>query len=261
MTNQMISFLRAQQGRDRPFMLFAFYKASHYHYTYPDSFRIFTPVKEINAAMELRHGERSSYLNDYHNAVHYDDALIGKLLEELDTLGMMEETAIVITTDHGEEFDDDGAGYWGHGSNFTQYQTHVPLVLYYPDRAPRVVDAPTTHVDIPTTLIQEIFGVRNDPADYSNGRNLFRDPAGDRALVIASYFNHAFVIGEDVYAVFPLYTRGYRLDDVKMKAQGPRSDLVRTAMEEIGRFYLSEAPESAASPAAQLGGTWPLPSR
>jgi len=243
MTNQMISFLRAQKGSDHPFMLFAFYKASHCHYTYPDSFRVFTPVREINPAIPMRRGERASYLNDYRNALRFDDALIGKLLEELQALGLMEETAIVITTDHGEEFDDSNAGYWGHTSNFTQYQIRVPLVLYYPGRAARVVDAPTTHVDIPATLIQEIFGVRNDPSDYSNGRNLFQDLTGDRALVIASNFNHAFVIGENVYVVLPFYTRGYRLGDIKKSAGAPRSDLIRTAMEEIGRFYLSKAPE------------------
>ena len=27
---------------------------------------------------KMRHAERASYLNDYHNAVHYDDTLIGK---------------------------------------------------------------------------------------------------------------------------------------------------------------------------------------
>jgi uncharacterized protein len=245
MTNQMISFLRAQRADDHPFMLFAFYKASHYHYSYPDSFRVFTPVKEINAATAMRRQERASYLNDYHNAVRFDDALIGDLLAELARLGMMENTVVVITTDHGEEFDDDGTGGWGHASNFTQYQIRVPLVLYYPGRAPRVVDAPTGHVDIPTTLIQEIFGVGNDPADYSNGRNLFGDLTGDRALVVASNVNHAFVIGEDAYAVFPLYTQGYRLADIKMRAQKPQPDLVRTAMEEIGRFYLKTSTPAA----------------
>ena len=55
--------------------------------------------------------------------------------------------------------------YWGHGSNFTQYQTRVPLVLCH-SRPPRGSSIhPLSHVDIPTTLIQEIFGVRNDPSD------------------------------------------------------------------------------------------------
>lgn len=237
MNNQMISFVREQHEQDRPFMLFGFYKASHYHYVYPDSYRVFTPVKDFSPEMTVRRTERAAYLNDYRNAVYYDDVLIGELLAELEALGLMDETIIIVTTDHGEEFDDDGAGYWGHTSNFTQYQTHVPLVFYYPGKAPRVIDTPTAHVDIPTTLIQEIFGIRNVPADFSNGCNLFSEPIPDRALVVSSNFNHAFVIGDNVYVVFPLYTRGYRLEDIKIEAPAPRSDLIRAVMEEMGRFY------------------------
>jgi membrane-anchored protein YejM (alkaline phosphatase superfamily) len=241
MKNQVISFIRGQRASSHPFMLFAFFKSSHYHYTYPESFRKFTPAKEMNMALVNRGGARNSYLNDYLNAVYYNDALIGEILDELESSGMMDETVIVITTDHGEEFDDNGAGYWGHGSNYTQYQTRVPLVLYYPGKEPEVVTRPTAHVDIPTTLIQDVFGVRNEITDYSNGRNLFDDRSGDRPLVIGSYFNHAFVIEDNVYAIFPAYTRQYRLDDINAKAANPRADLVRTAMEESTRFYAKDS--------------------
>jgi membrane-anchored protein YejM (alkaline phosphatase superfamily) len=241
MKNQAISFIRGQRASSHPFMLFAFFKSSHYNYTYPDSFRKFTPGKEMNMALVNWGGTRNSYLNDYLNAVYYNDALIGEILDELESLGMMDETVIVITTDHGEEFDDNGADYWGHGSNFTQYQIRVPLVLYYPGKGPGVVTRPTAHVDIPTTLIQEVFGVRNEITDYSSGRNLFDDRSGDRPLVIGSCFNHAFVIEDNVYSIFPLYTREYRLDDINAKAASPRSDLVRIAMEEITRFYRKDS--------------------
>jgi hypothetical protein len=55
--------------------------------------------------------------------------------------------------------------------------------------------------------------------------------------VIGSYFNHAFVIEDNVYVIFPFYTREYKLDDINVTAARPRADLVRTAMEEITRFY------------------------
>ncbi len=237
MKNQVISFIREQSGTSHPFMLFGFFKSSHYNYSYPESFRKFTPAKEMNMALVNLGKGQNRYLNDYLNAVHYNDALIGEILDELESLGMMDETVIVITTDHGEEFDDNGANYWGHGSNFTQYQTRVPLILHYPGKEPGVVTRRTAHVDIPATLIQEVFGVRNEITDYSNGRSLFDDPADDRPLVIGSYFNHAFVIEDNVYVIFPFYTREYKLDDINVTAARPRADLVRTAMEEITRFY------------------------
>jgi len=252
----VIDFVRAPSNRDRPFLVFAYFKASHHNFYYPDSFRIFTPVKELNAARGLRRAERKGYLNDYYNSLYFDDHLIGKLLAELEALGLMEQTVIVITTDHGEQFDDDGAGYWGHTSNFTRYQTQVPLVLYYPGRAPRVVEEPTSHVDLPTTLIQEVFGVRADPSSYSNGYNLFQPLPPERALVIASDVGHAFLIGENVYEVSPVHMRSYRLENIESSAERPRSDLIRVAMEEMGRF---QRPEAAAG--AVAGGPSDPPHR
>lgn len=236
MVNRMIAFLREPAHRERPFLLFGYFKASHHNFYYPDSFRIFTPVKELNAARGLRRAERAGYLNDYYNALYFDDYLIGKLLGELDALGLTQQTMIVVTTDHGEQFDDDGAGYWGHTSNFTRYQTQVPLIFYYPGRAPRIVDVPTSHVDIPTTLIQEVFGVRVDPTNYANGRNLFQPLPAERALVIASDIGHAFLIGDNVYEVSPVHLRSYRLENIEAGAERPRPDLMRNAVEEMGRF-------------------------
>ena len=77
----------------------------------------------------------------------------------------------------------------------------MPFVLHYPGKEPKVVTRPTTHVDISATLIREVFGVRNEVSDYSNGKILFDDLAADRPFVIGSYFNHAFVIEDNVYAI------------------------------------------------------------
>ena len=238
MKNRVLSFIRRQRAGSQPFMLFAFFKSSHYDYQYPVAFRKFTPAKEMNMSIVNRRGKRDAYLNDYRNAVYYNDALIGEILAELESSGMMDNTVIVITTDHGEEFDDNGANYWGHGSNFTRYQTHVPLVLYCPGKEPAVSEELTTHVDIPVTLIQEVFGVQNDVTDYSNGKNLLNGVDGDRPLVIGSYVNHAFMIDDNVYVIFPLYTREYKLENINEDADGLRLDLMRVVVEEVTRFYL-----------------------
>jgi membrane-anchored protein YejM (alkaline phosphatase superfamily) len=148
----------------------------------------------------------------------------------------MSNTIIVVTSDHGEEFNDNGAGYWGHASNFTEYQTHVPMVIYVPGHAPRRVTALTTHVDIPTTLIQEVCRPEQDERMYSNGTNLFRALPRERPLVVSSYVNHAFILGDDVYSIFPMYVQQYKLDNVRAHADRPRPDESRAAMEEITRF-------------------------
>ncbi len=252
---QVISFLREQKNGSRPFFCFAFFKSSHYNYTYPDSLRKFTPAREISWALADKSVYRDEYFNDYLNSVHYNDVLLGEIIAELEALDMMDETVIVVTTDHGEEFDDIGADYWGHGSNFTEYQTHVPLVLHYPGREARVVTRRTAHIDIPTTLIQDVFEVDNSIADYSNGANLFDDDIAERPLVIGSYFNHAFVIEDNVYAIYSFYTKKYKLGDINAKVGAPRLDQQKIVMREMGRFYRTDEEDGVRTAELKVAGS------
>ena len=52
------------------------------------------------------------------------DRFFGAFLERLDRLGLSDDTLIVVTSDHGEEFDDHGS--WGHGHSIYQELLHVP---------------------------------------------------------------------------------------------------------------------------------------
>src|SRR5699024_3017075 len=102
------------------------------------------------------------FFNLYRNSVHFVDALIGKALDKLRAQGMMDDTIIVITGDHGQAFNDTGLGYWGHNSNYSRYQTKVPLVIHWPGRqAPRRIGYFTSHMDIAATLMQRVLGVNN----------------------------------------------------------------------------------------------------
>lgn len=237
LTHQLLQFAGDQEHRHQPFMGFAFFKATHFAYYYPDSDARFQPAKELNVAFVDRRQDPTPYLNDYRNSVRFVDDLVGRIVAGLDSLHALDHTIIVVTGDHGEEFNDDRANYWGHSGNFTQYQTRVPMMLYVPWRAPRRVTTPTAHVDIPTTLLQEVFGVTNDPRDYSNGRNLLEPPGAPRPIVVGGYASHAFVFNDDVFAVYPMYVRKYKLSNIATNAGTPPAALVREAMEETHRFY------------------------
>jgi membrane-anchored protein YejM (alkaline phosphatase superfamily) len=39
---------------------------------------------------------------------------------------------VIVTSDHGEEFNDTGKNYWGHNGNFSPYQVAVPLLVRGP---------------------------------------------------------------------------------------------------------------------------------
>ena len=238
MTDQLLGFFKEQENDSRPFMAFAFYKSDHFPYHYPATDSIFLPAVDLNFMLTTARTDPAYYLNDYRNSTHYVDGLVGELLEEIETLGYMDNTIIIISTDHSDELNDNRANYWGHGTNFTQYQTRVPLVIYFPGREPGEVGHTTSHVDIVPTLLQEYYGCENDIGDYSSGRNLFEKHDGIRPIVVGGYVNHAFIIEDNVYEIYPLYTKKYKLHDIKQKASNPPAGILAVIKEEINRFYI-----------------------
>jgi len=86
------------------------------------------------------------------------DHFFGAFLERLNELGLSDDTLIVVTSDHGEEFDDHGS--WGHGHSVYQELLHVPLMFRLPNRLPagtKIGDAVST-LDISAT-VTELLGV------------------------------------------------------------------------------------------------------
>ncbi|RKX20640.1 MAG: hypothetical protein DRP35_05760 [Candidatus Zixiibacteriota bacterium] len=238
MTQQVTSFIREQRSNDNPYIAFAFYKSNHFPYKYPKEDSVFLPAEDINLMLAGNDTDPVYYRNDYMNSTHYVDRLIGDIVKQLDSLGDLTNTVIIVTTDHADELNDNRANYWGHGSNFTKYQTMVPLVLYLPNREPQQIEYVTSHLDIAPTLLQEFFGCTNDIRDYSNGKNLFEKSTGVRPLVIGSYVNHAFIIGNDVFEIYPMYTNKYKLDDIKAEASQPSLKMLKILVDEISRFYV-----------------------
>jgi hypothetical protein len=235
MTRQVISFMEEQVRGEKPFLALAFYKSSHAPYEYPREQAIFDVTKNVGLAL-TGDTDPAPYFNDYRNALHYTDTLVGEIIDTLKALGALEKTVVVVTTDHGESFNENGANFWGHGSSFTQAQIRVPLILHAPGRPPQRIERRTSHIDLAPTLLQDYFGCTSDIGEYANGRNLFDGMRDPRPLVIGSYVFHAFVLGDDVYEVLPSHTRKYKLDNIREEASPPNPDLLKTVMDEMNRF-------------------------
>jgi uncharacterized protein len=235
MTRQVISFMAQQARAEKPFLALAFYKSSHAPYEYPREHAIFDVTKNVGMAL-TGDTDPAPYFNDYRNSLHYADSLVGEIIDSLKALGALERTVVVVTTDHGESFNERGANFWGHGSSFTREQVRVPFILHAPGRAPQRIERRTSHIDLAPTILQDYFGCTSDVGAYGNGRNLFDDARDPRALVIGSYVFHAFVFGDDVYEVLPARTRKYRLDNINAEASSPDPNMLKTVMDEINRF-------------------------
>jgi len=95
----------------------------------------------IDKQKELIHG--------YYASISYIDAQVGMLLQTLDSLGLRENTVIVIWGDHGWHLGDHDM--WCKHSNFEQ-ATRSPLIISAPMLKPGKTSSPTEFVDVFPTL-------------------------------------------------------------------------------------------------------------
>jgi arylsulfatase A-like enzyme len=94
----------------------------------------------------------------YRSEIHYMDAQVGKVLKALDESGKADNTIVVFTADHGEEFQDHGG--WWHGNTLYRELLHVPLIIRLPQNrlASTIRTDPVMSIDIGPTLM-DLVGI------------------------------------------------------------------------------------------------------
>lgn len=180
------------QNSSNPFYGFMFFNSTHYSYYHPDEFTKFTPSKKPSLVDFKQAKNPEPYINRYKNSIYFVDSLLGELINELKRAGKWENTILIVTSDHAEEFADTAPSRFGHGSNYTKYQTQVPLIIHWPTKAAQVFDYRTASIDVLPTLLKEAFNCINPMSDYTSGQNLF-DSTPREIQLMASYYNYAFV--------------------------------------------------------------------
>jgi len=83
--------------------------------------------------------DRDHLVNLYDGEISWVDSQIGRLISELHARGLDENTLIIITADHGEEFLEHGG--WGHSHALWQEILHVPLIICGPGIPSGAVDS------------------------------------------------------------------------------------------------------------------------
>jgi len=87
----------------------------------------------------------------YDGEIRSTDDTIGTMLEQLRARGLLEDTIVVVTSDHGEEFLEHGGK--GHRNTLFDEVLAVPLVFWSPSRLrPAVVETAASLVDVAPTL-------------------------------------------------------------------------------------------------------------
>ncbi len=186
-----------------PFFLFHFFESPHARYYFPPESVIRRPyLEDLNYATVNLKRDIELIRNRYINAVHHLDSQLGDMIDALRATGRLENTIVVITGDHGEEFMENGR--WGHNSEFSEQQIRVPLVIHMPGQAPTILSHRTSHVDLVPTILPAL-GVTNPSSDYSTGTNLFSSTP--RLLTFADWDRIA--ISDGIHkVVFPINAGG-----------------------------------------------------
>jgi len=194
-----------------PFFSFIFYDAAHSNCDASALDGPFSPyIKTCNRILLGPNTPAEPYVNRYKNALYQDDKLIGRVFQKLKNKHMLENTVIVITGDHGQEFNDNKKGYWGHASNYTPYQVQTPLVVYWPNQAPKLIHHQTSHFDVAPTLLKHLLGVTNPVSDYSVGKELSSSLVQEY-LLLSSYIDVGIYESDRITRIFP--TGSYRIED------------------------------------------------
>ena len=175
------------------------------------------------------------------------DADLEALFDSLEELGALEDTLVVLLSDHGEQFRDHGQ--WTHGSSLHQEELAALLAFWHPALTPRPVSSPTTHVDLLPTVLRALDVAL--PADLSGV------PAGlaqrDRTRTALRYDRSSFpkqLVDQEGWRLFYTWDGTVELYDL---AEDPaeQRDVAAHSDEEADQLWDSLIPDVTALEALQ----------
>lgn len=202
LTNAKIrTWLTQFREPDRPFFLFVNYMEPHEPYDPPPPYdRQFMPAEfspgrvarvssrkeKILSLPEKRRREDLEIIRAlYDGEIAYLDAQIGKLIDELASLDILDDTVLVITSDHGDSLGEHN--HIGHRMSLYEQLVRVPLIIRYPDafEPGTRVEQQVSLVDLYPTFL-ELAGFDTSQANANGFFSLTAPPGIDvRPFLVA----------------------------------------------------------------------------
>lgn len=199
-TDEFISYIESNDGR-RPFYSLLFYDLAHSYELPADKVTRFTPSWEFANYLALNNDiDPTPFWNLYRNCLFQIDSLVGRVIDCLEEKKLLDNTVVLITGDHGQEFNENKKNYWGHNSNYSPVQLRVPLLYFDASRAAATRRHRTTHYDIAPTLLKSVLGVQNDVSDLGVG-HLLEDSCVRDWHMVGNKDNYAFIREKDNFII------------------------------------------------------------
>jgi arylsulfatase A-like enzyme len=158
--------------RTKPFFAFLNYYDAHDPYLPEEPFGTkFGPRYPGRDPLKIHkwNGSRVSFSSEeiraevdaYDGTIAYLDHHLGVLFDELDRRGLLENTLVIVTSDHGEHFGEHGLFH--HSNSLYRQLLQVPLIIRFPSKVPtnkRIRDVISLR-EIPSTIL-DILGLEGD---------------------------------------------------------------------------------------------------
>jgi arylsulfatase A-like enzyme len=190
-SDKALAFL--EQHQSNRFFLFLHYFDPHFSYLEHEDFRFErkapyegwiesgTRFKKLMEEQEqLTEADTNELKRLYDSEIAFTDHHIGRVLAWLRDRGLFDQTLIVLTSDHGEEFLEHTQ--IGHGKTMYEEVIGVPLIVRFPGGGASVVDRPVALVDVFPTIL-ELLDL--DPLGHLDGVSLLSADDAER-FVFAS---------------------------------------------------------------------------
>jgi hypothetical protein len=187
-TRQWRKWFAGRPDKTQPFFSFLYYDPGN--------------AKDSGNTGGVSASELDQKIQGYMRGLNRIDADVADVLSKLDSSGLADQTIVIVTGDHGYEFDELGLGYVGHASNYGPYQLKSPLIMRWPGRGAQRFEHRSAHQDLPATLLQDVLGCANPASDYSSGENLFAGESWEW-LMAGSYNSHAIVETDKIIVTNP----------------------------------------------------------
>ncbi|MDB4917518.1 MAG: hypothetical protein JWM95_5162 [Gemmatimonadetes bacterium] len=155
------AFLAWERGRgNRPYFAFLNYFDAHDPYSLPPEYA-------------TKFGDGKKPVDEYDCAIGYVDHQVGRVLDSLERRGSLDNTIVLITSDHGEQFGEHRL--YTHANSLYLPLLEVPLVIRYPSHVPagRRIETLVTTRDMAATLLK-VAGVDSATAATLPGISLSR---------------------------------------------------------------------------------------
>lgn len=173
----------------------------------------------------------------YASAVKDMDQLLSDLLNFIESKELLYNTIVIITSDHGEEFNDNAQPFIGTGSNFTDPQVKVPLIVRWPNKKPQTFNNLNSAYNVSTSLLTAVFGVKNKIEDFSIGYDLFN--RYNSKYVLATNFKESAIIEEDrIVLIDNLGLMSFKQKDYQDSSNTTRDGYLFDAIKELTFYFL-----------------------